>query len=326
MKKRLRVLLILLIVAGLTTAALWRYQQQQQQARVFTGTVEVTKTDITAKINGYISDWTLQEGSFVQAGQLVARLDRKDLTAAGKRDQAALEKAKAQLADLEKGARPAEKKEAAANTAAAQAEFDQAQKDLTRQSALYAASAISRQQLDTSQSAYDTAEAHLRAASEREALLLAGNREDVIAAAREEVTRARAAADITSIEAGDSEIKSPLSGYVLTKNIENGEYAAAGTPLATIADLQDAWIRIYIPSTELGRYKIGDAARIRTDAFPDQVFSGKIREIRDSAEYTPRQSITPRERANMVFAVKISVDNAQEVFKPGMPADVTFDD
>ena len=326
MKKRLRVFVILLIVVFLTTAAIYRYQQQQQQSRVFTGTVEVTKTDITAKINGYVTDWTLKEGSLVQTGEIVARLDRRDLTAAGKRDQAALEKAKAQLADLEKGARPEERKEAAASTAAAQAVFAKAQKDLSRQASLYEASAISRQQLDDAQTACDTSAAQLEATREREALLLAGNREDLIAAAREEVTRARAAAEITQIESADSEIKSPLTGYVLTKNIENGEYVAAGTPLATVADLQDAWIRIYIPSTDLGKYKIGDAAFVRTDAFPDQVFAGQIREIRDSAEYTPRQSITPKERANMVFAVKISVDNGKEIFKPGMPADVTFDD
>ena len=124
----------------------------------------------------------------------------------------------------------------------------------------------------------------------------------------------------------DSFIYSPLDAMVLTKNFEAGEYVNAGSALLTVADLSDCWVKIYIPSTELGRVSVGSLAEVRIDAAPGQVFFGRVREISENAEYTPRQSITRNERANMVFAVKVAVDNDAGVLKPGMPADVSFYD
>ena len=96
--------------------------------------------------------------------------------------------------------------------------------------------------------------------------------------------------------------------------------------MATVADLSDCWVKVYLPSTVLGRVKAGGAADVRVDSFPDRVFRGKVRAVSDRAEFTPRQSLTTEERANLVFAVEVEVDNAESLLKPGMPADVTFHD
>lgn len=98
----------------------------------------------------------------------------------------------------------------------------------------------------------------------------------------------------------------------------------AGASIATVADLSDCWVKVYVSPEELGRLRLGQCADVSIDGAPNQVRPGRIKEIKDSAEYTPRQSITRNERANLVFAVKVAVSNEDGIMKPGMPADVIF--
>lgn len=311
-------LLFLLLLGG----AGYKLYGQREAAIISTGTIEVTKADITAKTNGYIAALYLKEGDQIASGQLAATLDREDLAAQLVRDTAALAKAKAQLADLLKGARPEELREAAASVASAASIYEKTNLDYVRYQALYAEGAVAEQQLDNAKSSNEVAQNALTSAKEKQNLLRAGNREDVILAQQLEVTRAEAVLKGTRIAAKDSQIHSPLNGLVLTKNFERGEYVNAGSAILTIADTKDCWVKIYLPSTELGKIRTGQAAQVKIDAYPDRVFAGQIKEISDTAEYTPRQSITKTERANMVFAVKVSVNNDEGILKPGLPADV----
>jgi len=84
---------------------------------------------------------------------------------------------------------------------------------------------------------------------------------------------------------------------------------------------RDVWLRAYVPETEVGRLKVGDVAKLRVDAFPDRVFTGRLTEIGSEAEYTPRNVQTKKERVNLVFRIKIQIDNPQGILKPGLPAD-----
>lgn len=311
-------LLFFLLLGG----AGYKLYGQRESAIISTGTVEVTKSDITAKTNGYLSELYLKEGDQVTMGQLAATLGREDLAAQLMHDAAALAKAKAQLADLLKGARPEELREAAASVASASSVYEKTNLDFQRYQALYAEGAIAQQQLDNARSSSEVAQNALTCAKEKQNLLRAGNREDVILAQKLEVARTEAVLKGTQIAAKDSEIYSPLSGLVLTKNFERGEYVNAGSAILTIADTKDCWVKIYLPSTELGKIRTGQAAQVKIDAYPDRNFAGQIKEISDTAEYTPRQSITKTERANMVFAVKISINNDEGILKPGLPADV----
>ena len=86
--------------------------------------------------------------------------------------------------------------------------------------------------------------------------------------------------------------------------------------------MNDCWVKLYIPSTQLGLIRLGGLAEVQVDAYPDRVFLGKVSEVNQKAEYNPRLSLTQKERSNMVFWIKISIDNPDGVLKPGMPADV----
>jgi HlyD family secretion protein len=120
---------------------------------------------------------------------------------------------------------------------------------------------------------------------------------------------------------GNAIITAPLDGVVLEKNLEIGEIAFPGTPVLTIADIRDTWIKIYVNEKQLGRVKLGQKAEVTVDSFPDKKFSGKVVSISNKAEFTPKTIQTKDERVKLMFAIKIAVHNPEMQLKPGMPAD-----
>ena len=311
--------IILLLIGGATAYKLYK---PAEKGIIATGTVEVTRADIMPKTSGYLAGFTLEVGDRVTAGQTVATIVRPDLKAQLLRDEAALAKAVAQLKDLEAGSRVQEIREAAANVESAQSVYDKAKADFARYQKLYQQGAIAAQQLDNAQSSLDVAYNSLVAARQRLSLAREGNRPEAIEAQRLEVERSKAVLAASKAALEDTIVTSPLTGLVLSKNFENGEYISPGAALVTVGDMTDCWVKIYVPSTYLGLIKIGQPAAVKIDAFPDRTFAGEVKEISQNAEFTPRQSITPNERANLVFYVKVKIDNAEGILKPGMPADV----
>ena len=116
-------------------------------------------------------------------------------------------------------------------------------------------------------------------------------------------------------------IASPIDGVVLEKNLEIGEIAFPGTPVLTVADIKNTWIKIYVNEKQMGRVKLGQKAVITVDSFPDKKFTGNVVSISNKAEFTPKTIQTKDERVKLMFAVKIAVPNPDQELKPGMPAD-----
>jgi HlyD family secretion protein len=323
MNKRL-VIVGAVILLTLAAIAVYKLYIAREDGITATGTIEVTRADVMPKVNGYLDELKIQAGDTVKAGQVVARISRPDLEAQLLRDEAALVKAKVQLTDLEKGARSQEVQAAFASLASARAVYTKAKTDLERYKTLYRDGAIAAQQLDAAQSGYDVAANALASAQAQLSLVQEGNRPDAIEAQRLEVKRSQAIVDASRALVADTVVASPIDGVVLTKNFENGEYINPGSALATVGDMNDCWVKVYISSAQLGLIKIGQPADVKVDSFPGRIFPGTIKEISQNAEFTPRQSITQRERSNLVFYVKVRVDNADGTLKPGMPADVVI--
>lgn len=318
--------LLIIVTLGLIGAILYVYFQQKALPPVMkaTGTIEVTRADAMPKLAGYVTDFQLKAGERVEKGQIIGKVVRTDLEAQLWRDEAALAKAESQLEDLASGAREQERLDLTESVAASRAVYEKAQADYDRYEKLAQAGAISAQQLDTARSALAVALHNKQSLEQKLSLLEAGNRPQTIEAQRLEVERNKAIVKASQTVLDDRIVVSPISGLILTKNFENGEYVNPGAALLTIGDMQDCWVKIYIPSTQLGLVQIGQQAEVRVDSFPDRVFMGTVREISTNAEFTPRQSLTPSERANMVFAVKVAVNNSEGLLKPGMPADVVL--
>mgnify|MGYP001006658220 CR=1 FL=1 len=121
----------------------------------------------------------------------------------------------------------------------------------------------------------------------------------------------------------DLKLLAPASGTIISKNYEEGEYVPAGASLATLADLNDLWIKVYIPTDDLPRIRINQQVKVSVSG-SDKVYRGRVSRIASRGEYTPKTIQTRKERSNVVFAVKISLINPGSELKPGMPADVTF--
>ena len=313
---------LLLIVSGY-----WFYRHyypQETSAIQATGTIEATSVDLNSKVSGTIKVLSFREGDQVTQGQLVAEISRNDLIAQRERDAMAVLKAEAQLADLVSGAREQELEEAAANVNIAKVTYEKALEDLTRREALFQAGVVSQEELNRFQSSLELEKNRLQAAESRLSLIESGNRSQTIAAAKAEVKRNKAvlAASETMLE--DLKIYSPITGSILTKNYQQGEFVQMGTSLAAVADLNDLWIKVYIPTDDLPAIKLGQKVHF-TVSGESATFEGIVSEIASKGEFTPKSIQTKQERANVVFGVKIKTDSQSGILKPGMPADVTFD-
>jgi HlyD family secretion protein len=111
---------------------------------------------------------------------------------------------------------------------------------------------------------------------------------------------------------------------VTLKSIEQGEFVAVGANLLRITYLDKVKLTIYVSETELGNVRIGQKAKVAIDTYKDKSFEGTVTYISSAAEFTPKNVQTKEERAKLVFAVKLQIDNPEGILKPGMPADATL--
>jgi len=319
-----RAVIALLVVVALSVAAAWagrRFGGGPIAPIAVTGTIEATQVDVSVKITGRILERLVKEGDKVTRGQVLVRLDDSELAADVRRQEAALRSAQATLRDLQKGARQQEIEDARAAVASGEATRSMTERELQRTEQLFRQSLIAAQDVDRARQAYEVARAQEKSAREKLALVLEGSRPDQIDAARWQVTQAESALAQAESRLREARVVSPIDGVVLRKNLEAGETANPGVPILTLVNPRDVWLRAYVPETEVGRLKVGDAATLRVDAFPGRVFTGRLIEIGSEAEYTPRNVQTKKERVNLVFRIKIQIDNPEGILKPGLPAD-----
>lgn len=289
------------------------------------GTIEVTSVALSFKIGGRITERLVDEGQIVSAGQLIARLEDDELK--HERDGRAAEETAswALVADLEAGSRREEIAQGEAALARIRADAKRLSQDALRTEALFEREVIARNELDAARAARDSSTAAVHEAEQRLKLLRSGPRPDAVRQARARVEGASAGRALAETRLTQSILNSPLSGLVLAKHAEPGEMLAPGAPVVTIGKLDQVWLRAYIPERELGRVKVGQAARVSVDSWPGRSFDGKISFISPEAEFTPKNVQTAKERVKLVYRIKITLDNPKMELKPGMPADAAIE-
>ncbi len=315
--------LLVILVGAVSFFAYSYYEQRSQGLLEASGTMEATTVEISPRLNGTIEKLAVQEGQKVKAGEVLAVLSRNDLMVQRDRDALGVAVAQARYNDLLSGFRAEEITEATANLSLAQANLEQATVDLNRIERLFAEGAVAQDKLETAQLNRTTRLKQVDAAQARLGLLESGNRPEVLAGAEAEFKRSQAILKTTEVMLEDLEIRSPLDGTVSSRNFEAGEYVPMGASLLSITDLDHLWINVYIPAADLPRVKLNQPAEI-TISGSKQPFSGTVSYIASQGEFTPKTIQTKKERANVVFAVRILVDDQEHILKPGMPADVTF--
>lgn len=163
---------------------------------------------------------------------------------------------------------------------------------------------------------------------ERDVSRIAAERARVVAAratAASQIDAARARVAEIEAQLADTRIVAPIHGTVMARLVEPGELVAAGRPIATLVDLDDLFVRVYVAERDVGRIRLGSAAAISVDAYPARRFPGMVSEVAQQAEFTPKEVHVKDEREKLVFAVKVRIANPEGVLKPGMPADVTIE-
>ena len=156
-------------------------------------------------------------------------------------------------------------------------------------------------------------------------LVKAGPRKEDIQQGRTRLEQARAALCAAEVQLSYAIVYSPLSGVVLSKNIEPGEYVAPGTAVVTIGDMVNVWLRGYVEEPDWGRVKVGQRAWITTDTWPDKRYEGRVSFVAQEAEFTPKNVQTQKERVKLVIRIKIDIINPNMELKPGMPADAVIE-
>jgi len=322
-KYPLAMLLLLILIFSFGYWVYVKYYSDSNANLQASGTIEAVTVDLTAKTAGTLKAINFNEGDLVKKDQVLVQLGRNDLSAQRERDSNAVAIAQANLDDLISGSRAQEIRAADASVNIARINKDKAQVDLNRAEQLAQAGAIAQDELEQARVNLDLKNNQLEAALAQLNLLQEGSRPDKIIAAKAEVERTKAILKATDALMADLDVICPLDGTVLSKNFELGEYATAGASLATIADLSNLTIRVFIPTDELPLIKLGQTAYFTVTGRETQ-FEGTVSHIASQGEFTPKTIQTKQERTNVVFAVKIQVSNPDLILKPGMPADVTF--
>lgn len=289
---------------------------------VATGTIEMIEVDVAPQVPARVVAVTAEEGQAVQAGDTLATLIQSTTRTDVASQEAKVRAAEASLREARAGARPREIERAEAELRRAEAAALRAGQDLDRIRPLVAAGAESPQQLDIATAEAATAAAQRDAAREEVQLLREGTRPERIDLARAELASAQSGLAAAKAVAGDLVLTAPVSGTVLSRNAEPGEMLSTGQSVLTLGQTGAIYTRIYVPTRELPSVHAGQSATAYLDGFPDRAFKGKVVAVSPTAEFTPRIALTEKERADLVFGVKVELEDTTGMLKAGLPATV----
>ena len=285
----LQLVLVLVALAGAAAGGGW-YWWRQYQARLpegiawSNGRIEADEIDIDTKFAGRIAELLVDEGDMVRAGQILARMDTKDL-------EASLRKAEAQMLQAHEAL-----DEAHANVEQQKSQVTLAKQELDRTSYLvkkgYATAELfdqRRQQLDGAVAALNAANAKVNAA------------EHALHAAEHEV-------ELDRVNIADNTLVAPRDGRIQYRISNVGEVLPSGGKVFTMLDISDVYMDIYLPTAEAGRVKIGTEARIVLDAYPNLAIPARVSFLASQAQFTPKTVETKSERDKLMFRVKVRID------------------
>lgn len=282
------VMVALLAVMGLA-AGWWLLRQPPLPEGLIqaNGRIEGDHYAVAGKVPGKVVELLVREGDAIAQGQILLRLDDRQV-------RARLEQATQGLAAV------------TPQLVTAQRAEEQARRDAARLRNLLAQGTSTRRETEHTQLAWAVSQGQLTTARAQQA-------------------QAEAALAEAQSVLDDLTIRAPASGIVTQRLVDVGEVVAPGAPLFDIVDLDRLYLKVYVPEKEIGKVRLGLSARIYTDAFPNEPMSATVRYIASQAQFTPKEVQTPDERVKLVYAVKLYLDaNPQHRATPGLPADAVI--
>lgn len=248
------------------------------------GRIEATQVDVSSKYPGRLAEVSVEEGSDVTQGQVVATISSPEYEARLRAAQADLQHAKDALATAE------------ADISSRQSALDFAKSDFLRAQELIKSGTISVQVFEQRKRNYQSADASLRSVTAK--------RDQ----AQSAIKNAEAQVDRIQSVLHDLTLVSPRLGRVQYQLARSGEVVAAGAPIVTILDLTDVYLTIFLPGADAAKLEIGGEARIVLDAVPDYVIPATVSFVAADAQFTPKTVETKEERTKLMFRVKLKID------------------
>jgi HlyD family secretion protein len=264
----------------------WRHLQAQLPLGIAfgNGRLEADEIDIDTKYAGRIAEIMADEGDLVKAGQVVARMDTRDLDASLKKSQAQVQVAQRAV------------DEANANLTQQNTQVVLAQQEYDRAAYLVQKGFETKEVLDQRQQQLNGATALFNAARAR-----VTESEHTLDAATHDV-------ELYSVEIEDNSLVAPRDGRIQYRIANIGEVLPAGGKVFAMLDTSNVYMDVYLPTEQAGRAKFGDDARIVLDAYPDFAIPAKVSFIATQAQFTPKTVETQSERDKLMFRIRVRID------------------
>jgi len=322
-RTRWAMLVVAIVVAAVGAAAYfergtlqsWFAGPRAAATILVSGNIEAHQAVLGFKtVQSRIVELPFDEGQWVDAGTLIARLDDSDYRQQVAINEAALEVQKRQLAAAEQNLAAAQR---TVEFDAADLEFREA--EYKRADFLLQTHAGTVEQRDQTYAAWrQSTAAHQR----DQALENAAQRQVELAQAS--IHSATETLKLSQIVLDYTILRAPFSGVIQVRQAELGEIMVPGTPVVTLADLDHVWLRAYINETDIGKVRYNQPATVTTDTYPGKTYSGHVTFISGNAEFTPKSVETHAERVTLVYRIRIDIYNPTHELVPGMPADAVL--
>lgn len=262
------------------------------------GLIEATEIVVSSEVAGQLKSLRFDEGDSIKMGDTIAGIDTITTML------------RLQQAEASKQMTETKVKISSINIEQASYNLDLAQKEYERVSALIKSGSINQQEYDRTETAYN------------QAVLSKKQADAAYDAAVAELAKSESEIALLKKQLNDCFPKSPESGVVINKFVEVGELIGVGKPLVKIAKLDTVWVKVYLPPSDLTRINLGGHAKVDPEDGRNQPLDGKVSWISDQAEFTPKNVQTKEARADLVYAVKITIPNPGKILKIGMPVSV----
>ena len=285
------------------------------------GTLEMVETNVGPLQVARAIRVLVREGDRVEAGDTLVIFSTPTMAASEAQAAARAQAAQQMERELTRGARPAELARAESELKAAEAEAERTAADLARFEPLAARGDISRAQLDAARGAARSSAGRRDAVRETLRLVREGPRDERRLAAAADARGAQAAAAGMRASANDLVLLAPTAGIVTSRNVEPGEVLGPGQSAISLGQPSRPWARIYVSQFVLPRLHVGDSLSVHLDG-DTVVRRGRVASIATKAEFTPRVALTDKERADLLFGVKIEFNDPTDQLKAGLPITV----
>ena len=336
--KKIKIIVLIVVVLSLIGATKG-FTAEEDSRNVFTGNLESDNLDISTEVSGIIKAIHIKEGETVKVGDIIAEIDvteleleRNRLEANLKGSEAGFSKVKVGPKDMEIEKARTQIRQQQSNVSAISEEYKFVEDQHKIKIELYESAAISKSELDKSTTQLVTAKEKLSAANEQLtylndqlSILNDGATDEELTISQSQYESALASLAVLEHKISKSNVYAKSNGTAKAVNFQVGEFVPQYSKIATLEDVNNIWVQIFIPEKELHRVNVGDSVKLR-NTYDEGEYEGIVVYISNSGEFTPKNTESKESRQEIVFKVKIALPEGTASLKAGMLVDIVLGD